>query len=506
MRAHHYLALAATIPTVICEVNCTEEIRDISKWNSSAISSLFDTYWSSPDYQREINISRLEPSENPLKPWVRLAGLSDEFLDGYYLEPDDFLDGLLHPLVEQSHWIVNAPNWNTTFHNMRPALRLVTKFLTEDAMLDWFVQIQDGYPTTTPDGIPFLELPDGHDHEPWDPAKDRARRGLAQMSKHVRFTWVDSKLAKDSSGAVARLPIFMSLLNKQTGGCRPKGWSYFLPSMVIYLRLGYFGFFADLQRPNSDKILPLQFSLAGLIMHEIAHAWFDYQRVLEPDRLPASGEIRAFATDVFPESGFSWEQKTLGGGFFCMDHHRCTSGLEFLPHEDRFPIYMELSAIVPMPWIQQWFRTETWKRIHEIKEAGRLDPPHTQGCPDLIRYMRYNTTSRKFNIYIQPSRQYLNFHESSNLKDAMGPECSVRDSYRRVWDRDAQRAFRDGVLDKRYYKPTAYAHLFSDYKGPVWASKKSECGLSCQIQGLFQGIVPWLFNLLLFIISWYLMS
>jgi hypothetical protein len=110
----------------------------------------------------------------------------------------------------------------------------------------------------------------------------------------------------------------------------------------------------------------LHFSIATTLCHELAHGIWQYRGFGLPESF-------IFPTDLSNEAGYSWIYHVLGGEMLGsspnlpdrFDHISSVDGRNY-------NMYPSLGTIVPLRYINAWFRRDTWERIEEVVQNNML--------------------------------------------------------------------------------------------------------------------------------------
>ncbi|EON63435.1 hypothetical protein W97_02662 [Coniosporium apollinis CBS 100218] len=297
--------------------------------------------------------------------------LLQPYIDHYGLLDDSTitignLRNAIHPVFQRSNFDTSKDTYDT----LKPALRLASQFLQNDALLEWWVQAGLGQEVSDPTtGQVYLNPPPKAD----DP-KDNLRTtmmALAEMRYHVRFSFDPLT------------DVFGHTTIDRTRPSRPKKNKIFNADFKAATQIGLsdlFEWWASLYYTSDSTTecqrLRFNFFFAVNIVHELAHA-FGVMRRGGGNAEPCHSRIDMLSS-TGAEMGWSWEVWTFGG--------------QIAPHDDfAAPTAMLVTAIplprevaargdrkicpVPMWWIGQWFQTSTWQGIEQHGRKALPRPP-----------------------------------------------------------------------------------------------------------------------------------
>lgn len=302
-----------------------------------------------------------------------------EFWRKYIVDPDwpadpsVCLDNEIHPLFTEDKWIMppNLP-MDRISEYMTPALQLVTKFITNERVLEWFTHVYHADRIEHPGDVPSLLVP-----KPG--AMTRAnlnvvRAELVRLSERLRFGWADDP---SSNGLYFHdLQVLARTLfkEKESSVSRTNDPSskLYTPTICISTKplMHALRYSQPAANPAAKRVV--QFSLANVVLHELAHAWtwFIYR-----DRCKMDEPI-FFPGEAFPEAGHSLENFLWGSLLGTFPHG---PNEQALAARSDASIYCDpqhfLAAYVPERWVNQWFLKSTWHNFSILHAQGEMFAP-----------------------------------------------------------------------------------------------------------------------------------
>ncbi|KAF2016406.1 hypothetical protein BU24DRAFT_481017 [Aaosphaeria arxii CBS 175.79] len=310
---------------------------------------------------------------------ICLANRYDKFKlleDDSVLPPD--LDYPIHPLFDHSNFSNTPPE---VYQTLEQCLRLASTFLHDDSVLEWFV-----IPLF---GLPLFDVQSGKTYlsDPLIDKTPREKKALVQevsvalkcLAHCVRFEFFKTT----SSGKFyARTLMDSRRPLHDNSSCTP----HFKQSMsaLIQLRKQYWEFLTQYYaKASMCEKLRHDFCLATAILHEVTHAVGILRR---GDMKEPHIRLDHLAT---PEFGFAWENFMFGGVINPLN--RSSSHVSHLMRkvwqddETAMKFGGKEWSSVPMSYIAQWFRKDTWKQIS--KYGPTAVPP-----PEVSLKLRFETT------------------------------------------------------------------------------------------------------------------
>jgi hypothetical protein len=279
--------------------------------------------------------------------------------------PESDIDVAIHPIFRVSNFINATPQ---LYENLQQSLRFASMFLQHDSVLEWFVGPLLGLPLLDSEtGKSYLSDPltgksPGQRHE----LIRHVRKAFDCLAHSVHFHFINDKEVKFYARTTlhcfqpVHVPTCTPHFNRTT-------------SVKIEVRKQYWDFFQDHFTTSSlCERLRVDFSLGVGLVHELCHAIGVMRRgnLVEP-------HVRLTHIEK-PEFGYAWENFMFGGIINPFD--RTATRLSFLMRKvwaDDSKVYpaggKEWSA-VPMSYVAQWFRNETWTRIAEHGPTAIAQP------------------------------------------------------------------------------------------------------------------------------------
>ena len=317
-------------------------------------------------------------------------------------------------------------------------------------------------------------------------AKRLFEKEFLEFAENVRFTFFAEDPRGDGTGpmgdctgvTIHSIPFFLYLMGDKDVEEKYDAETLRSPNPIIGLSLNFYHRLLASKHMAPCEKMRLQYTLAQLLLHELAHAFNIYWRGVR-------NEVRAYQSDIFEEMGFSLEKALFGCVIRCegldFNPNNCIGPMVSVRLEDSYPVPTPALAFVPMTWIQQWFQVETWAKIPGLQAQGRLKVPTTNGFPQLFMVNRYNPWMGLYpcieyhledEATLAISTKQLAKIETPGARDTRR-YGSVAEWYKTIWPKDAEQALKAGKLPESYYKRThCYASRFSDYIPPSWANAR----------------------------------
>lgn len=299
------------------------------------------------------------PSAQTLPEPARSMGLAQLNMYGALevpnLRPMD-LNNPLHPIFDYKNW-KDTPL--TLWEGIHPALRLATRFITETRVLEWWAKIACARKIDDPENPVFG--PQRYD-DSFRMTRDNARttkEDLEELAGCILFSWADVR--ELGSNRV------LGVTQTEPG---PPGVTHNIVRVRIHKDLGDRMIAAlDSTEPAPPGMLQrCQFSIAVLILHELAHAFL----MNEDPAAAQSQEPLHSSGDVDNELCSSWEHFIFGReapipcNLDTADYNKSPIfGLMSTEWQSRATKYRRGChyTVVPTLWVNKWFLTETWDRI-----------------------------------------------------------------------------------------------------------------------------------------------
>ncbi|KAF2279439.1 uncharacterized protein EI97DRAFT_176273 [Westerdykella ornata] len=255
-------------------------------------------------------------------------------------------DWYIHPVLEKSKWerlAIGQKAFDVIYDRIRPALALVTRFLSIDEANDWWLHVLNGQIVQETSGNKRVYFAPGEHTRDLEAA-------LTDLSAKLRFVWM---ALPECTGTMFHTPydVLATMDREEWEQKRREHHDEYSP--VIGLSSVYL---YHLLRPLSKaKNLRLQICLAGTIGHELAHAFYSHVHGAQYH------EVYHNPTDFMPEMGYSWEQHVFG----CILSLRniADPGIGPVRASSVENLYASPSISKPMTmeWVEKWFLLETWQ-------------------------------------------------------------------------------------------------------------------------------------------------
>ncbi|KAF1952141.1 hypothetical protein CC80DRAFT_508199 [Byssothecium circinans] len=295
------------------------------------------------------------------KPWKESRGV------GNITNP---LDNEIHPILTRSK--LDLPE--SLYDRIQPALRLVSLWITHSSFQPWFEHLATGKLEFYPNGVgPVFEKAKV---EPTQSEKTKAvEKHWQTLEKCIDFTWFHG--AHPEPYPKQRVNGYIRM-------------DYEIPKGTIAVSLD-FVVEIDKSSPSSARFLILQYMLAKVFAHELAHA---FQHLAAADHIDAEDpdnwewpeafwespeefpDLRHHEHEQFAEGGFSFEQFIEGGRgavfdvttyksveigkeLLCLMSSRDIRNFNWIAGDnDKFFLYLATPR-----WVKAWFEKETWEKI-----------------------------------------------------------------------------------------------------------------------------------------------
>ncbi|KAF2269021.1 hypothetical protein CC78DRAFT_565119 [Lojkania enalia] len=280
--------------------------------------------------------------------------------------PEPNLDVDINPIFRPA----NFPNaGDEIYQRLQPSLRLASMFLYHDSVLEWFVAPLLGQTRTctlsyeTYLSNPLINKTDSERKK----LINRVRQALRCLAHCIHFRFLDSGHER----FYARTTMFpIKPVHKPI--CIPIFGSP--ESVRIDIRIQYYNFLCnDYARASMCERYRQDFSLAVNILHELCHAVGVMRRGdLKEPRIRLDHPKKS-------EYGYAWENFMFGGVLNPFD--RSSDAISFLMRKMWADDEAAMAAggkdwtAVPVSYLAQWFRTETWNAIAEHGPTVVSPPP-----------------------------------------------------------------------------------------------------------------------------------
>ncbi|KAF2800451.1 hypothetical protein K505DRAFT_370228 [Melanomma pulvis-pyrius CBS 109.77] len=285
------------------------------------------------------------------------------------------LDNSIHPILRSSNFEYgnDFENGDFIYEKMGQSLRLASMFLQHDSVLEWFVapllgrSLQslhaDGKSKQTYLSNPLANKSKKQKRE----LIDEVRRALHCLSNCVTFRFLD----KDPYSYARTVTDMDAPPHKHTSACT----KYFTSkhAVRIEIRPQYSKIFLDEYEESSRcKQFRHDFNFATVIIHEICHAVGVMRRGDMNEPYLRCDHPRA-------ELGAAWENFMFGAIINPFDQDSDSIGFlmrRIWSDNDAAKLAGGKEwAAVPVSYIAQWFRKDTWDVISESGPAA-IPPPH----------------------------------------------------------------------------------------------------------------------------------
>ncbi|KAK3203029.1 hypothetical protein GRF29_154g1514027 [Pseudopithomyces chartarum] len=329
------------------------------------------------------------PMEDSDSAWLGISKvLEAEGLLNIPLGPDsDYIDcSHIHPLFRFENYSPDFTNNlnRQAWENMAPAHALATKWLTAPCLQPFWYRMAFGTRHTQEDGLHTL-APSPIENNP-HAAQAALEAMFLDLSRKLTILFcpenvaggeVEGFFAPSNVVAISAMddmedsPNALVSTNAVSVASRHANalWEsdYFdghlaLSSVFLYHLL------SPRSTTNNDPSskMRLHFSIATTLCHELAHGIWQYRGFGQPESF-------IFPIDLSNEAGYSWIYHVLGAEMIGsspnledrFDHISSVDGRNF----NKYP---SLTTIVPLRYINAWFRRDTWDRIEEVVQNKML--------------------------------------------------------------------------------------------------------------------------------------
>lgn len=313
------------------------------------------------------------------------------------LEVDDLLpinlQNEIHPIFARDRFVI----WSDAAYDIvKPGLRLASKFLTEDAMLEWWVHTAFGVVAGDDSGLECLMMSPKERHRS---ALHITRAAITELAEHITLGVYDRLDSDAEAQTVAQrngIRRGTRMVTKFTSPVFAKNLTY-TPFIRIskeyetYARLGY-------AAATNSQEMRFQFHFATTLAHEVCHAFWLMRagETLPEVNTPAHefyAEPRHSDRDppAMGELGLSWETFTFGFRLGTIDSKTAPTyailGAPWKTVEEQETGDIRYLAL-PMSWINQWFREELWQ---DVARSGRTAIPPPRVTLSLMSRLRIGT-------------------------------------------------------------------------------------------------------------------
>jgi hypothetical protein len=270
----------------------------------SEFRTLLDERWSTPNFHGEPhNTDENAPSEPVLHEFLTKNG----YIGSQPLPEDQLLDNVVHPNFRRSNWIVNDKNFDEMYKDMAPALRLVSKFLKDPYMLKWWIYLLHGRYGFVRGWVGLQ-----------DNAREHTEKALSDIYAALtdvanRDSFVVLKINVDLSGlcchALNDRRRVLAHVGEDPAGSRDYKYRYnpWDRSRNPVIAISQSMFYRASEGDSPALRFRHKFNMARILLHELAHACM---AIWHPE---PRQEILVQSSDLFPESGHSFEQFAFGG-------------------------------------------------------------------------------------------------------------------------------------------------------------------------------------------------
>ncbi|KAF2240940.1 hypothetical protein BU26DRAFT_611154 [Trematosphaeria pertusa] len=262
---------------------------------------------------------------------------------------------------------------------MQPALALATQWLTHASLRGWWIHALYGrYSIDSSTGRRTL-APDESREADLDTAARDLEDAFARLAGVVRFYWAPV----ESGDAVTSVNKWWALGrmagsnddDDEGGGGDGEAWIAAaerapvapvigVPTLFLYHLLSPRG--ACLAGGACSE-LRLQFHIAKILVHEVAHAFFLMLHGDVPEPYFSPG-------DYMPEAGYSWQEYVFGGDVSCFPLKRSCVGALLAAECVEMHAFPGIGVPVDMGWVERWFLAATWESVRssDIEELRPL--------------------------------------------------------------------------------------------------------------------------------------
>lgn len=368
--------------------------------NDEAAKKLTEELWGTSD-PPSLYMGNTEPQPDSRSQSSDLEAITKLLKDYGILDtklgsPSEYIDVTqIHPLLRFENFAtgmteeVNRQAWGA----MAPALALASKFLTTPELQSFWYRVAFATPVIQ-DGKKVLVRSALED----DPVKARVEFEtlLMTLANKIRFLWSPTVVNKGSViyGYCAK-HVFAAIqvMNPDEGSLLEQRYAgqmqdpHFYESRIALTTLFLYHLLSPRSKVRNDDctMMRLQFCVAEVLCHEIAHAVYQY-RGLRLREVNPEAEAYIYPSDAMAEAGLSWSHYVFGeqpSAAFRLDlpgidsHFICTSWqtLHSKP---------SVNCFVEMRWVEAWFRKDTWANIGHVTQNNLLRLPSPAGFPGPI--------------------------------------------------------------------------------------------------------------------------